>query len=378
MMRRNVYGVISGGTNAENLPASIVPEIPPVKRALDYFWRRLRRKRSSKLNETVPADYAPFYPSKQPTHKIRDIIRSRFDAPYVSWKKVPKEVREMWFREFEKEFCWLPQHNDKIRKNFEKRGSTRMRDMFTDVRKVGKRPLWIGEEIWAELNAAWGSEEYTRRRDQNRQNRASDVGGLGSALHTGGSVPHTEHRRRLKASLGREPTPVELHSRTHKRQEDQQWIDERARKAHEEYTRIRETHAALGEGSSGGSVEYSEYRMWSQAVGGMQHGRVYGLGAQAQAYEGMTSSTASSFTSSSHESLQAQQIIALQAELEQVRKSQVDWQAQLQAQVQAQLQAQVQTSTEQHNQLLDEMRKMREQLSGKDVAPPEEESTESE
>ncbi|KAI0509892.1 hypothetical protein KFK09_010492 [Dendrobium nobile] len=250
--------------------------------------------------------------------------------------------------------------------------------MFTDVRKVGKRPLWIGEEIWAELNAAWGSEEYTRRRDQNRQNRVSDVGGLGSALHTGGSVPHTEHRRRLKASLGREPTPVELHSRTHKRQEDQQWIDERARKAHEEYTRIRETHAASGEGSSGGSVEYSEYRMWSQAVGGMQHGRVYGLGAQAQAYEGMTSSTASSFASSSHESLQAQQIIALQAELEQVRKSQVDWQAQLQAQIQAQLQAQVQTSTEQHNQLLDEMRKMREKLSGKDVAPPEEESTESE
>ncbi|PKU66244.1 hypothetical protein MA16_Dca014094 [Dendrobium catenatum] len=81
----------------------------------------------------------------------------------------------------------------------------------------------------------------------------------------------------------------------------------------------------------------------------------------------MTSSTASSFASSSHESLQAQQISALQAELEQVRKSQADWQAQLQAQVQAQLQAQVQTSIQQHNQLLDEMRKMREQLSGKDV-----------
>ncbi|PKU87762.1 hypothetical protein MA16_Dca023531 [Dendrobium catenatum] len=68
--------------------------------------------------------------------------------------------------------------------------------MFTDIRKHGKRPLWIGEDIWAELNAAWGSEEYTRR-DQNRQNRASDVEGLGSLLHTRGSVPHTEHRRRL-------------------------------------------------------------------------------------------------------------------------------------------------------------------------------------
>ncbi|PKU84793.1 hypothetical protein MA16_Dca008203 [Dendrobium catenatum] len=55
----------------------------------------------------------------------------------------------------------------------------------------------------------------------------------------------------------------------------------------------------------------------SQIVGGMQHGRVYGLGSQAQAYEGMTSSTTSSFASSSHESLQAQQISGLQDELEQ-------------------------------------------------------------
>ncbi|PKU80218.1 hypothetical protein MA16_Dca005749 [Dendrobium catenatum] len=69
----------------------------------------------------------------------------------------------------------------------------------------------------------------------------------------------------------------------------------------------------------------------------MQHGRVYGLGAQAQAYEGMTFCTASIFASSSHDSLQAQQISALQAELEQVRKSQADWQAQLQAQVQMQM-----------------------------------------
>ncbi|PKU75808.1 hypothetical protein MA16_Dca018309 [Dendrobium catenatum] len=86
----------------------------------------------------------------------------------------------------------------------------------------------------------------------------------------------------------------------------------------EEYTQLQETHAASGEGSSGGSVEYSEYHIWSQAIGGMQYGRVYDLGSQAQAYEGMTSSTTSSFAASSHESLHSQKIIALQEELEQV------------------------------------------------------------
>ncbi|KAL0910086.1 hypothetical protein M5K25_021024 [Dendrobium thyrsiflorum] len=95
-------------------------------------------------------------------------IYSRYDAPYVSWKKISKEVWDMWFREFERDFCWLPQHNDKIRKNFKKCGSTRMRDMFIDIRKLGERPLWIGESVWAKLNATWGSVEYSRRRSQNR------------------------------------------------------------------------------------------------------------------------------------------------------------------------------------------------------------------
>ncbi|KAL0913173.1 hypothetical protein M5K25_016612 [Dendrobium thyrsiflorum] len=222
-----------------------------------------------------------------------------------------------------KDFCWLPQHNDKIRKNYKKCGSTRIRDMFTDIRKSSERPLWIGESVWAELNIAWGSPEYTRRRDQNRQNRASDVGGMGSSLHTRGYVPHTKHIRCLKAVLGRESKPVKLHSRTHKRHEDQQWVDERARKAYEEYTRLRESLPAEGEGSSIGSAEYSEYRIWSQAVGGMQHGRVYGLGSQAHAYEGQSSS-GSSFTSSSQDSAFGQQIVALTAELEHIRKAQAN------------------------------------------------------
>ncbi|PKU64992.1 hypothetical protein MA16_Dca004607 [Dendrobium catenatum] len=132
----------------------------------------------------------------------------------------------------QKDFYWLPQYNEEIRKNFEKCGSTRMRGMFTEIRKSGERPLWIGESVWVELNSAWGSLKYNRITEQNRQNRASDIGGLGSSLFTGGSIPPTEHRRHLKEVLGREPTPVKLHSHTHKRQEDQQWIDEQARKAY--------------------------------------------------------------------------------------------------------------------------------------------------
>ncbi|KAH0468045.1 hypothetical protein IEQ34_003078 [Dendrobium chrysotoxum] len=148
-----------------------------------------------------------------------------------------------------------------------------------------------------------------------------------------------------KAVLGREPTPVELHSHTHKRQEDQRWVDERARKAFE-YTQIRESQTAAGEGSSGGSTEYSDYRTWSQAVGGMQHGRVYGT----------------------QESLYTQQITALTVELEQVQKAQADWQMQMQQQMEIQQQMQIQQT-----QMLEEMQRMREQMSsGKSTAAEEE------
>ncbi|PKU78584.1 hypothetical protein MA16_Dca011141 [Dendrobium catenatum] len=110
-------------------------------------------------------------------------------------------------------------HKDKIRKNFVKRRSTHMRDMFTDIRKSGERPDWIAEKVWAELNAAWDSLEYTRRREKNRQNRASDVGGIDSSLHT------------------------------------------------EEYIQLRESQPAAVEGSSTGSAKYSEYHIWSVRPG---------------------------------------------------------------------------------------------------------------
>ncbi|KAI0522839.1 hypothetical protein KFK09_005224 [Dendrobium nobile] len=191
---------------------------------------------------------------------IRDIIKNKYDAPYLSWKKIPKPVRDMWFGEFQKEFRWLPEYSTRIRSNFERRGATRLRDMFTDIRKSGQRPNWIGEGVWADLSSAWATPEFIKMREQNKQNRASDCGGLGISLHTGGSVPHTEHRRRL-----------------------------------DDFLRVRESRQSTGEGSSSGSAHTSEYHTWSEVVGGRQRGRVYGMGSQAFAIEG------SSYTSAFHD-----------------------------------------------------------------------------
>ncbi|KAH0464431.1 hypothetical protein IEQ34_007217 [Dendrobium chrysotoxum] len=136
-----------------------------------------------------------FNPSRPPTHKIRDILKRKYDAPYLSWKKILKKIRDIWFRKFQKYFRWLPEDSMRIKINFERRGSTHLTDMFTDIRNFGQHPSWIGEGVWADLSRAWASPEFIKLREQNKQNRASDYGGLGSSFHTDGSVPHTEHKR---------------------------------------------------------------------------------------------------------------------------------------------------------------------------------------
>lgn len=97
----------------------------------------------------------------------------------------------------QKDFYWDPRHTATIRSNFSRKGGTRMRDMFTDIRRSMKRPMWIGEEIWDGLLQKWSSAEYVEKRERAKKNRASDSGGMGTSLHTGGSIPHTEHMRRL-------------------------------------------------------------------------------------------------------------------------------------------------------------------------------------
>ncbi|KAI0498034.1 hypothetical protein KFK09_021275 [Dendrobium nobile] len=205
-----------------------------------------------------------------------------------------------------KEFRWLPEYSTRIRSNFERRGATRLRDMFTDIRKSGQRPNWIGEGVWADLSSAWATPEFIKMREQNKQNRASDYGGLGSSLHTGGSVPHTEHRRRL-----------------------------------DDFLRVRESRQSTGEGSSSGSAHTSEYHTWSEVVGGRQRGRVYGMGSQAFAIEGSSYTSAFYDPSGAEESVservaaltrEIEEMKRVQArEIEEMRKAQNEMQAELQS-----------------------------------------------
>ncbi|KAI0516653.1 hypothetical protein KFK09_009330 [Dendrobium nobile] len=200
------------------------------------------------------------------------------------------------------------------------------------------RPTWEAQE---KPKSWWVTGPSRWLREQNKQNRASDCSGLGSSLHTGGSVPHTEHRRRLKKHLGREPTPLELHTRTHQHQADHQWVDEKSRKTHDDFVRVRESRQSTGEGSSSRSAHISEYQTWSEVVGGRQRGRVYGMGSQAFAIEGSSYTSAFHDPSGAEESV-SERIAALTREIEEMKRVQsreIEEMRKVQNEMQAELQS---------------------------------------
>lgn len=82
-----------------------------------------------------------------------------------------------------------------MRRNFEKRGSSKMCQLMQEARKnLNQRPHWIGESVWIQLRAHWESLKFKHKSETNKRNRDSLAG---SSLHTGGSIPHRLHWKRM-------------------------------------------------------------------------------------------------------------------------------------------------------------------------------------
>jgi len=134
-----------------------------------------------------------------------------------------------------------------VRRNFEKRGSAKMIQLMQEVRKnLDQKPIWMEECVWAQLKAHWESLKYKRISEINKRNCESMAG---ASLHTGGSIPHRLHWKRMvifvylyvlylvfkfnninnyfyqmqKEAKGTDPSLDEFYFRTH-RKKDQSWV----------------------------------------------------------------------------------------------------------------------------------------------------------
>jgi len=66
--------------------------------------------------------------------------------------------------------------------------------MFKLARQDGKKPEWIGNNVWNSLLEKWNMSVYRSKCQRALKNRLSDKGG---SLHTGGSISVHEHAIRM-------------------------------------------------------------------------------------------------------------------------------------------------------------------------------------
>nr|GMC86800.1 putative transposase En/Spm [Ipomoea batatas] len=122
--------------------------------------------------------------------------------PYDGHRKITESITR-YFPEAVKTFKGAPQKDEAvIRKIYESIAARRLSDTLCQVRanleKGKSRPKWMSNLVLAQYQSLWDKEEFKKLSKKNKENRNSDCGGMGPSLHTGGSIPITEHRRRLE------------------------------------------------------------------------------------------------------------------------------------------------------------------------------------
>ena len=95
----------------------------------------------------------------------------------------------------QKKFIWLPEHKVTVRRNFEKKGAAKMSQLMQEVRQnLDDKPGWMGDDVWKQLLVHWNSSKFKKACQTNKRNRCSMDD---ASLHTGGSIPHRLHWKRM-------------------------------------------------------------------------------------------------------------------------------------------------------------------------------------
>ncbi|XP_021626353.1 uncharacterized protein LOC110625118 [Manihot esculenta] len=206
-----------------------------------------------------------------------------------SWKNIPQSTKDFYFREFEKEFHWDEGSAAIVRKAWNKKAATRYKDFLTNEKKKKKRSAYISNEVWDKWNLDWSTPEYVAKSIKYSKNRLTEKGGEGAgpSKHTGGSITHEEHARRIQNAKTDKvpPTAAELFLHTHTKKSDRnKFVDKRAEIIYENYLKLKEQHSSQYVGldhveGDGGTI--NEDQLFITAAGGWQGSRVYGLGSAA-------------------------------------------------------------------------------------------------
>ncbi|CAI9291272.1 unnamed protein product [Lactuca saligna] len=227
---------------------------------------------------------------------ITCILKTMFDGPWTSWKKVDKEHRDAMWEHFKGLYVWPEETDVLARKVWEDCMKKRFPDVMRRAReaslKLAKaanvnaslegdlnllkdyRPNWIKKEYWEKMiNEVWTTSKWKRLSQSGKNNRNKLEDGSVSK-HTGGSISIRQHKKRMQAILKRPPTGVELYARLHTKRSTQEYITPKAAKVKEAYESAMV--AKFGDDTSCHPLLDNE--TWCDVSGGVKKGRIYGFG----------------------------------------------------------------------------------------------------
>jgi len=97
-------------------------------------------------------------------------------------------------------YYWNEEDEADIRSHFEHVGSVRLTNTMNKAKKEFYKkktiPQWICEVHWKEMMVYWQSDDFKAKSLTSTKNRLSNSYGNGPSLHTGGSIPVSDYKRK--------------------------------------------------------------------------------------------------------------------------------------------------------------------------------------
>ncbi|KAH0853600.1 hypothetical protein HID58_093054, partial [Brassica napus] len=247
---------------------------------------------------------------------ILKCFHSLLDLPYPTYAHVPLEKQKMWLRSFAQDWNWDPAITSEVRTAFNLQAKTQYKSNMTEWKKKWKlkkdKPTGLNEDVWVGLQAYWQLDATASIADTNSQNRRSQRGGKGLAIHNGGAKTREEREIEMTAENdGVPPDWLALMRDMHTNKQTGEVQDPVARELLETLTKLKEDKEAQLQQSqlfgndgastasnmlSGEEINQIVLEVFFFSNVPVKKGRRYGVG---RVSEGISSSSQATFSSPS-------------------------------------------------------------------------------
>ncbi|XP_061352531.1 uncharacterized protein LOC133297410 [Gastrolobium bilobum] len=222
--------------------------------------------------------------------EIMPIIKGNFDQSCESYGNCSVDMRDLWYEKFLQKYKCLPHDENMMKKTFDSKASTLLSHHLHRIRNGQEKDTWIKDDAFANIKEIWSSDEWQKKSQKNKQNRACFEG----ASHVGGSIPFSEHKKRLMEDPAIDPNSVDwlLYEMMHIVKKDGSWTSQRSKEVADKFFERRNEHdMVIGNDASTGQ---SDNELFLQTVGGMsKKGRIFGLDSEASKYKASQKSASS-------------------------------------------------------------------------------------